>query len=190
MKTLPHDWFSAPLPENVFLGKNTYLYSTFAFRHYCSRRPIGLLVGDNTGLYNGTFFDLGHGGEVAIGNYCTLVGAIINTHCRIEIADCVFIAHEVVLSDEMASMPPSCKAHLPHVDAPIPSIQIGRNAWIGARAILLKGARIGENAIVGAGAVIDFSVPPNAVAAGNPARIVGKIDMATHKKAPVMRPAR
>ena len=53
------------------------------------------------------------------------------------------------------------------------SISIGSNSWIGARAILLAGARIGEGAIVGAAAVVDFSVPPYAIVAGNPARIVG-----------------
>jgi acetyltransferase-like isoleucine patch superfamily enzyme len=38
--------------------------------------------------------------------------------------------------------------------------------------VLLAGAQIGDGAIVGAGAVVDFEVPPGAVAAGNPARIV------------------
>jgi acetyltransferase-like isoleucine patch superfamily enzyme len=52
-------------------------------------------------------------------------------------------------------------------------VAIGRNAWIGARAILLGGADIGEGAIVGAGAVVDFPVPAFAIVAGNPARVVG-----------------
>jgi acetyltransferase-like isoleucine patch superfamily enzyme len=64
-------------------------------------------------------------------------------------------------------VPSPCSEH-----GPPPSIEIGRNAWIGARAVLLAGAQIGDDAIVGAGAVVDFEVPPGAVAAGNPARIV------------------
>jgi acetyltransferase-like isoleucine patch superfamily enzyme len=38
--------------------------------------------------------------------------------------------------------------------------------------VLLPGARLGDGVIVGAGAVVDFEVPPYAVVAGNPARIV------------------
>ncbi len=51
-------------------------------------------------------------------------------------------------------------------------IAIGDNAWIGGGAIVLPGVVVGENAIVGAGAVVAKDVPPNAVALGNPARVV------------------
>jgi acetyltransferase-like isoleucine patch superfamily enzyme len=55
-----------------------------------------------------------------------------------------------------------------------PSIEIGENAWIGARAILLGGARIGAGSVVGAAAVVDFVVPPDSIVAGNPARVVAR----------------
>jgi len=176
---LEHDWFPEPLPDNVTIGQRSWLYSTFAFRHYRSRRPVGLRVGSDTGLYNGTFFDLGPAGQVSIGDYCTLVGAIICTNRRIVIADYVFIAHEVVLADTFAAVPPHRQG-----DASEPeeaageagaSIVVGDNVWIGARAVLLGGARIGEGAVVGAAAVVDFEVPPYTVVAGNPARIVREI---------------
>ena len=51
-------------------------------------------------------------------------------------------------------------------------IKIGRGAWLGARAIVLKGVEIGEGAIIGAGSVVTRSIPPFTLAAGNPARIV------------------
>jgi acetyltransferase-like isoleucine patch superfamily enzyme len=56
------------------------------------------------------------------------------------------------------------------------SIHIGNNCWIGARAVLTGGARLGAGVIVGAAAMVDFEVPPYAVVAGNPARIVGWTD--------------
>jgi acetyltransferase-like isoleucine patch superfamily enzyme len=52
------------------------------------------------------------------------------------------------------------------------------NVWIGARAVVLGGARIGEGSVVGAAAVVDFEVPPYSLAAGNPARILGPIGTA------------
>jgi acetyltransferase-like isoleucine patch superfamily enzyme len=173
---LDHDWFPRPLPANVTLGERSWLYSTFAFLHYRSRRPCGVRIGNDTGLYNGTFFDLGPGGEVEIGDYCSIVGAIISCNSRVVIGDYVFIAHEVVIADTFASTPDAGSvagedAHS-SLDPPT-NIVIGENVWIGARAVLLSGCIIGEGAIVGAATVVDFEVPPHAVVAGNPARIVG-----------------
>ena len=53
-------------------------------------------------------------------------------------------------------------------------IEIGTNAWIGGAAIILGGIRIGDDAIVGAGAVVTRDVPAGATVVGNPARIVGR----------------
>jgi maltose O-acetyltransferase len=52
-------------------------------------------------------------------------------------------------------------------------IRIGRNVWIGGGAIVLPGVTIGDDAIVGAGAVVTRDVAPGATVAGNPARPVG-----------------
>ena len=49
-------------------------------------------------------------------------------------------------------------------------IRIGRNAWVGYHSIVLKGVNVGENSVVGAGAVVTQDVPDNAVVFGNPAR--------------------
>jgi len=50
-------------------------------------------------------------------------------------------------------------------------ISIGREVFVGARAIILKGVTIGDRAIIGAGAVVTKDVPAGALAAGNPAQI-------------------
>jgi maltose O-acetyltransferase len=54
-------------------------------------------------------------------------------------------------------------------------IIISNNVWIGAGAIILAGVNIGENSIVGAGAVVTKSVVANTVVAGNPARKIRKL---------------
>ena len=55
-------------------------------------------------------------------------------------------------------------------------IAIEDNVWLGGGAILLPGVRIGRNAVVGAGAVVSRSVPANTIVAGNPARVIREID--------------
>jgi maltose O-acetyltransferase len=55
-------------------------------------------------------------------------------------------------------------------------IVIEDNVWLGGGAILLPGVRIGRNAVVGAGAVVPRSVPANTVVAGNPARVIREIE--------------
>lgn len=47
-------------------------------------------------------------------------------------------------------------------------------AWIGQRAIILPGRRVGRGAIVGAGAVVTHDVPPFEIVGGNPARSIGR----------------
>ena len=58
-----------------------------------------------------------------------------------------------------------------HLPIP-PKVQIGNDVWIGRSAIVLSGVSIGNGAVVGAGAVVTKSVPPYAIVAGNPARII------------------
>jgi acetyltransferase-like isoleucine patch superfamily enzyme len=168
---LPHDWFPRPVPDNVQIGPGSWLYSSFAFLHYCSQCACGVHIGHHSGIYNGTFFDLGINGEVVIGDYCTLVGVVIATNSRVTIGDYAFIAHEVTIADHFAAAPPESMNHA-ELRRSHDGISIGEGSWIGARAILLPGACIGAGAIVGAGCVVSVDVPPFAVIAGNPARII------------------
>jgi len=54
----------------------------------------------------------------------------------------------------------------------IAPVTIKRNAQIGLKAVIMPGVTVGENAIVGAGAVVTHDVPDNAVVAGTPARLL------------------
>lgn len=53
------------------------------------------------------------------------------------------------------------------------SVVIGNDVWIGHDALILSGATVGDGAIVGAGSVVRSTVPPYALALGNPARVAG-----------------
>jgi maltose O-acetyltransferase len=51
-------------------------------------------------------------------------------------------------------------------------IRIGNDVFVGAGSIILPGVTIGENSIIGAGSLVTKSIPPNCVAAGNPAKVL------------------
>ncbi len=168
---LLHDWYAAPIPDNVELGERCWLYSSYAFLHFRSRQKIGVRIGRDSGVYTGAMFELGPDGKVEIGDFSTLVGPIINTNGTVTIGNYAFIAHEVVIADDFAAVPPDSR----EVCRGSASVVLGDNTWIGARAVLLGGARIGEGSIVGAGSVVDFEVQPFSVVAGNPARVVRRL---------------
>jgi maltose O-acetyltransferase len=55
-------------------------------------------------------------------------------------------------------------------------ITIGHNVWLGGGVIVLPGITIGDDTVVGAGAVVTRDLPPGVVAAGNPARVLRAVD--------------
>jgi acetyltransferase-like isoleucine patch superfamily enzyme len=63
----------------------------------------------------------------------------------------------------------------PDADAFAP-IVVGNNVFIGFRSILMPGATIGDNCVIGAGSVVTRSIPPNSVAAGVPAKVIRSTD--------------
>jgi maltose O-acetyltransferase len=54
-------------------------------------------------------------------------------------------------------------------------ITVGSNAWLGGGVIILPGVSIGENTVVGAGAIVSKDLPGNVLAVGNPARVVREL---------------
>jgi maltose O-acetyltransferase len=73
-------------------------------------------------------------------------------------------------------------AHLLKAEPRVQGLEVAKpiviedNVWIGGGAILLPGVKIGRNAVVGAGAVVTRSVPQNTVVAGNPAKVIREIE--------------
>ena len=101
----------------------------------------------------------------------------INSGCRfqdqggITIGDDTLIGHNVVLATLNHNLQPEKRANL--IPAPI---KIGKRVWIGSNSTILPGITIGDNAVIGAGCVVTKDVPAGMVVAGNPARIIKRID--------------
>ena len=58
-------------------------------------------------------------------------------------------------------------------------IVLGKNVWVGSNATILQGVTIGDNSVIGAGAVVTKDVPADSVAVGVPAKVVKAISMET-----------
>jgi len=111
--------------------------------------------------------------RLSIGSYCILLpGVRITAATAIEIGDNCMLATNCYLTDA------DWHDQYDRTQAPggTRPIVLEDNAWIGDSAIVCKGVRIGENSIVGAGAVVTRDVPPNTIVAGNPARPVKQLD--------------
>jgi carbonic anhydrase/acetyltransferase-like protein (isoleucine patch superfamily) len=116
-------------------------------------------------LAAGAMIELGPGSELS--------GVTICSVTRVEIGEGALIGSDVLITDtdhhELAG--PRVRFSLEGVrSAPI---SIGREAFVGARAIILKGTKVGDGAVVGAGSVVSGIVEPGAIVAGNPARQIG-----------------
>jgi acetyltransferase-like isoleucine patch superfamily enzyme len=91
---------------------------------------------------------------------------------RVTLGDDVLLAPEIIFVDS--------NHNWDRLDVPIKDqgsmspqpIVVEQGAWIGIRAVILPGVRIGQGAIVGAGAVVTRDIPEYAIAAGNPAKVV------------------
>ena len=132
----------------------------------------GCEVGDNTKI--GPFVEIQKGAR--IGRNCK-----ISSHtfiCEgVTIEDNVFVGHNVTFINDIypRATAENDKLQTEEDWVCIPTL-VKNNASIGSSATLLCGITVGENAVIGAGSVVTKDVQPNTVVAGNPAKVVKKID--------------
>lgn len=108
-------------------------------------------------------------GKIILGDYCLLApGVRISSAESISIGDNAMLAANVTISDSdwhgiyNRIRPFRCTK----------PVVIENNVWLGERVIVCKGVTIGENSVIGAGAVVTRDIPANVIAAGNPAKII------------------
>jgi acetyltransferase-like isoleucine patch superfamily enzyme len=112
--------------------------------------------------------------QITIDDDCGLSGTVVCAALDIKIgARCLFGADVMVFDTDFhpheAHGRRYAKPDWPTISAPV---VIGDDVFVGTRATITKGVRIGNGAIVAAGSVVTHDVPPMTVVAGNPARII------------------
>lgn len=104
------------------------------------------------------------GARIIIGNHCSFSGVSIVADKEVILENNVTVGANAIIGDR--------DGHSEiYASEPRP-IHIGNHVWIGMNATIMKGVTIGDNAIVGAGAIVTKDVPANAIVAGVPAKII------------------
>jgi acetyltransferase-like isoleucine patch superfamily enzyme len=137
--------------------------------------PQTFEIGDAVFIGNQTYLQGRHDGHCVIGAH-TWIGPQSYFDCRdMELGEYVgWGPGAKVLGSEHTGEPASVPVI--QTDLVIKPVRVGKWADIGVNAVLLPGVTVGEGAIVGAGAVVTKDVPPYAVAAGVPARVLHQRD--------------
>jgi acetyltransferase-like isoleucine patch superfamily enzyme len=156
------------LGRNVFLAENTYILAGGAgisIGEYSEILPnCVLMIRDYRGVTPPPRIEIGR--HVGIG-----AGVVIFSHVQTRIGDDALIAPgAVITAGGHAYGDPSIPTRLQGVTAG--DIDIGPSVWIGAKAVVLPGVRIGRGAVIGAGAVVAHDIPEHALAVGVPARVI------------------
>jgi acetyltransferase-like isoleucine patch superfamily enzyme len=132
----------------------------------------GCRIGDGTRL--GTFVEIQK--NATVGRNCK-----ISSHsfiCEgVHIEDEVFVGHGVMFTNTILPRSVNSEGQLQsESDWDLIETHVKRGASIGSGSAILCGITIGENAIIGAGAVVTKDIPPGEVWAGNPARFFKRVD--------------
>lgn len=147
-------------------------------------RGAQIVLGDGVGFYSSTRANplgsfqpcvlraLAPGARLILGPRVGLSGTVLCAGAAIEVGEGTIFGSGAMVIDNDFHAPKGEWDWAADYQANARPVRIGRGAFVGARAIILKGVTIGDRAVIGAGAVVTQDVPPNSTAAGNPAHLV------------------
>ena len=115
--------------------------------------------------WGGRFVHFGNNVYANFGLTC-----VDDTH--IYVGDCTMFGPHCTLATANHPILPALREKGYQYNLPI---HIGRNCWLGSGVIVVPGVTIGDNTVIGAGSVVTKDIPANAVAVGNPCRVLRPI---------------
>jgi UDP-3-O-[3-hydroxymyristoyl] glucosamine N-acyltransferase len=156
---------------DLSMGKNIYMDDRTVI--YQKKGGGSAVLGNKVMIYRDTIIETGAGGSIVIEDEaslhprCQIMAYLKNIHIgrRVMVApNCTMYSYD---HGTAAGLPISEQELVSKGD-----IVVGEDAWIGVGTTILSGVTIGPGAVIAAGAVVTKNVPANAIAGGNPAKII------------------
>lgn len=164
---LEETWAESRRSEEICFRINTTMPYTGEYDRLVKELFKGN-IGEGSMVRQGVHINMGD--RVKIGNHVSIMyNFVCMSRGGVEIGDDVSIA----ANTQILTNNHDPEEHRILLCKPV---VIKNNVWIGAGVTILPGVTIGENAIVGAAAVVTKDVPANAVVVGNPARVIRTVD--------------
>lgn len=158
--------------KSFFLGLKFYIATnwiahipSFRLRHWYYRRILNYKIGKDSSIHMGTFVT---GNHIKIGN-----NVVINRRVYLDGRIGINIKNNISISPEAYIVSMEHDPNDPHFATRGKEVVIEDNVWVGVRAMILPGVRIGEGAVVSACSVVTKDVEPYQIVAGIPARPIG-----------------
>ena len=183
---IDYDWYEKGIPGNVKMAEHVYIDTSYGFSAFHSLLPVAMTMGKGSGCYDRASFVVGEKGKIEIGDFNILNGSTFFCNKKITIGNhCMFAWGSLVtdswINDKIISieqrrkwLTASAKDDLRLMPLRMESepVLIEDNVWVGFDAVVLPGVKLGRGCIVGSKSIVSEDVPPYAIVAGNPLKVI------------------
>lgn len=196
---LAHPWnlWQVQNDPRLTVGRNARIQGTNIL--HLTGEDSRISIGDSVLLYRSCRLSAQGAGRIQVGDGCVFGSVKLYARSQVDIGDFVLFSFGVFIQDydphpvqpelrrqELMQIHGTFGTHSKSDDdedgvrtIPEPTskpISIGDDVWIGANVTILKGVSIGKGSVIGAGSVVSRSIPEYSIAAGNPAKVIRKLE--------------
>lgn len=147
------------IANHFFMNQPSYRLKNIFFR-----KVLKIKIGNESSICYRCFIT---GNNIVIGN-----NTVINRETYLDGRAGIKIGNNVNVSIQVLILSLTHDSQNPNFVCLIKPVEIEDDVWIGARATIMPGVKIGKGAVIGAGAVVTKDVPPYKIVVGNPAKIL------------------